>query len=185
MRISKQDHSIVATYESDANAEAAVLALQQGGLDMTRLSIVGAHPPSAGHAIGFYVVGDKIRFQGRRGVCLGGLGGLLRGGGFFLLPAIGSLVAIGPVVRALTAALEKATAPGALAVLCAALTDIGLPIKLGAKHAVDVARGRFLVIANARGSMVEEAYRMLAGTIPFEMTAQPIAGGTQESELLS
>ena len=62
MTESTQEDAVVAIYDSHQSAEDAVKALQQAGLDMKRLSIVGQDYRTEEHALGFYTSGDRMKF---------------------------------------------------------------------------------------------------------------------------
>lgn len=93
-----QEHFVVAIYDSHTAAEVAVKALQTSGLDMRQLSIVGKDFQTEEHAVGFYTTGDRMKFWGGRGAFWGTMCGMLFGSSFFLIPAIGPLVVMGPLV---------------------------------------------------------------------------------------
>ncbi len=57
MTESTQEESVVAIYATHDGAEAGIKALQQAGLDMKRLSLVGKDFHTEGHALGFYTAG--------------------------------------------------------------------------------------------------------------------------------
>lgn len=158
-----QEQSIVAIYETHANAEAAVKTLQQAGIDMKQLSIVGKDFHTEEHALGFYTSGDRMKFWGARGAFWGSLWGMLFGSALFFIPAIGPIVAMGPVVGWIIGALEGAAVGGVAGVLVAALTSIGIPEDSVVKYELEVKAGKFLVLAHGTAAMVEQA-RTLLGT---------------------
>jgi hypothetical protein len=171
----QSDHSVVAVYDTHIAAEAAVHALQAAGLDMSRLSIVGKNLHTEENVVGFYTLGDRMRFWGMRGAFWGGLWGVLFGGAFFFLPAIGPIVAMGPLVVALSGMLEGAAVGSVAGMLGAALVEIGIPVSHALKYEVDVKAGKFLVIANGPADVIERARGVLAPTGAHEITAQPVA----------
>jgi uncharacterized membrane protein len=166
-----QEHSTVAIYETHADAEAAVRALQQAGLDMTRLSIVGKDFHSEEQALGFYTSGDRMKFWGGRGALWGSLWGMLFGGAFFFLPAIGPIVAMGPLVGWIVGALEGAAVGGAAGVLGAALSSIGIPKDSVVRYELEVKAGKFLVLARGSAEMIERARAVLGTTGAWQLTA--------------
>ncbi|MFM2418664.1 MAG: hypothetical protein RL385_3387, partial [Pseudomonadota bacterium] len=93
-----KEHAVVAIYDTHTGAEAAIRALQQSGVDMKQLSIVGKDFQTEEHALGYYTAGDRMKFWGGRGAFWGSLWGMLFGGAFFLIPAVGPLVVMGPLV---------------------------------------------------------------------------------------
>lgn len=159
-----QEHSIVAAYETHTAAEDAVKALQQSGLDMKRLSIVGRDFHTEENALGFYTSGDRMKFWGSRGALWGSLWGVLFGSAFFFLPAIGPLIVMGPLVGWIAGALEGAAVGGAAGVLGAALLGIGIPKDSVVKYELEVKAGRYLVIVRGPAEIVAHAKAMLAPT---------------------
>jgi uncharacterized membrane protein len=156
--------SMVATYDSHDKAEAAIKVLQAAGLDMTRMSIVGRDFHTAEHALGFYTSGDRMKFWGSNGAFWGGLWGLLAGGALFVVPVIGPLVVMGPLVAALVGVIEGAALGGSAGVLAAALASTGIPDNRTVKYELDVQAGNFLVIVNGTADMVTHARAMLGTT---------------------
>ena len=161
MTESTQEHSVVAVYESHIAAEAGIKALQAAGLDMKRLSIIGKDFQTEEHALGFYTSGDRIKFWGGRGAFWGSLWGLLFGGAFFFIPAIGPVVVLGPLVTWIVTALEGAAVGGAVGVLAAALTSLGLPKDSVVKYETSLKAGKFLLIAHGTVDEVEQARNIL------------------------
>jgi hypothetical protein len=170
MTESTQEHSVVAVYESHIAAEAGIKALQAAGLDMKRLSIIGKDFQTEEHALGFYTSGDRIKFWGGRGAFWGSLWGLLFGGAFFFIPAIGPIVVLGPLVTWIVAALEGAAVGGAVGVLAAALTSLGIPKDSVVRYETDVKAGKFLLLAHGTADMIQHA-RVVLG----EHTAAQLA----------
>ena len=159
-----QPQSIVAVYESHDLAEAAVKALQHAGIDMKHLSIVGKDFHTEEHAVGFYSVGDRMKFWGIRGAFWGTLWGMMFGSAFFLLPVVGPVVVMGPLVSFLVGALEGAAVGGAVGVLGSALSQVGIPAESIVKYEVDVKAGKFLLIAHGSSEMLAHAKTILGTT---------------------
>jgi len=159
-----QEHSVVAIYDSHTDAENAIKALQQAGLDMKRLSIVGKDFHTEEHALGFYSSGDRMKFWGGRGAFWGTLWGMLFGSAFFFIPAFGPLVVMGPLVGWIVGSLEGAAIGGAAGVLAAALTSIGIPKDSVVKYETEVRAGKFLVLARGTADMIEHAHVVLGTT---------------------
>jgi hypothetical protein len=159
-----QKDSIVAIYDAHTGAEAAIKALQEAGLDMKTLSIVGKDFHTEEHALGFYTSGDRMKFWGKRGAFWGSLWGMLFGGAFFFIPGIGPLIVMGPFVAWIVGALEGATLGGVAGVLAAALTTAGFPRDSALKYEVEVKAGKYLVLAHGTGEMIEKARAILGNT---------------------
>jgi hypothetical protein len=62
-----KNNSFVAIYPSHAAAEAAIKELQQGGFDMTKLSIVGRDYHTDEHVFGYCNAGDRMKYWGKNG----------------------------------------------------------------------------------------------------------------------
>jgi len=62
-----KNDSIVAIYPSHLAAEAAIKELQQSGFDMKKLSIVGRDYHTDEHVVGYYNVGDRMKYWGKTG----------------------------------------------------------------------------------------------------------------------
>lgn len=171
MTESTQEQSVVAIYDSHVGAEAGIKALQQAGFDMKRLSIIGKDFHTEEHALGFYTSGDRIKFWGGRGAFWGTLWGMLFGSAFFVVPALGPIVVMGPLVAWIVGALEGAAVGGAAGVFAAALTSIGIPKDSVVKYELDVKAGKFLVLARGSAEMIEHARFVLRSTRASALTA--------------
>ncbi len=170
MTESTQEQTVVAIYDSHTGAEAAIKALQQAGLDMKRLSIIGKDFQTEEHALGFYSSGDRMKIWGGQGAFWGTLWGVLFGGAFFVIPALGPIVVMGPLVAWIVGALEGAAIGGAAGVLTAALTSIGIPKDSVVKYELDVKTGKFLVLARGTAEMIEHARSVLHSTGASRLT---------------
>ncbi|MGC3014788.1 general stress protein, partial [Enterococcus faecium] len=83
----------VFVYHQDA--EDAVRKLAASGFDMTHFSIVGQGFHSEEKVVGFYNVGDRIKFWGKKGAFWGSLWSLFFGGIFLTIPMIGPVMVLG------------------------------------------------------------------------------------------
>jgi uncharacterized membrane protein len=91
-------NSVVAVYDSHEQAERAVQALQQAGVDMKSLSIAGRGVHTDEHVVGYYNAGDRMKYWGKVGAFWGGFWGLLFGSAAFAIPGIGPVLVAGPLV---------------------------------------------------------------------------------------
>src|SRR5215203_1684026 len=103
-----KDDAAIAVFHSHRVAEEAVKLLQSDGFDMNKLSIVGKDFHTEEHVVGFYNMGDRVKYWGTLGAFWGGLWGLLFGAAFFWVPGIGMVAFAGPIVAAVISALENA-----------------------------------------------------------------------------
>ena len=74
--------TIIAVFPDHNTAEAAVKTLAQAGFDIKSLSLVGKGYHTDEKVVGFYNVGDRVKFWGKQGAFWGGLWGLFLGGLF-------------------------------------------------------------------------------------------------------
>jgi len=76
-----ETNSVVAIYETHSQAEEAVKELQRSGFDMKKMSIVGKDYHTDEHVVGYYNIGDRMKYWGKQGAFLGRyLGDVVRGG---------------------------------------------------------------------------------------------------------
>ena len=156
MQVATDTGTAVAVYPDHSEAETAVKALQRGGFDMRKLSIIGADYHSEEDVVGYYNTGDRMKSWGRNGAFWGGIWGLFFGAAFFIVPGIGPLVAAGPIVAAIVSALEGAVLVGAIGALGAGLVGLGVPKNSILQYETAVKAGKFLVVAH--GSRQEAAH---------------------------
>jgi uncharacterized membrane protein len=166
MSNSTQEHAIVGVFTSHLRAEAAIRALQEDGMEMKKLSIVGKNFQTEEHAVGFYTAGDRMMHWGGQGVFWGSLWGILLGSGLFFIPGIGPIVALG--------ALEGAAVGGTAGVLGAALLNLGVPDDQIVKYETEVKAGKFLVLARGTAGDIEQAHRVLGTSGASPLAAHAI-----------
>ena len=116
--------TVVAIFEDHGAAESAVKKLAASGFEMKNLSVVGKGYRTEEKAIGFYNVGDRIKFWGARGAFWGGLWGLFFGGLFLAVPVVGHVVVLGYLASVLFGAVENAVVLGGLSALGGRSTDL-------------------------------------------------------------
>ncbi len=87
--------SVVATFPDHVAAEAAVKKLQAAGFDMKNLSVIGKGFHTEEKVVGFYNMGDRVKFWGARGAFWGGFWGLFFGGLVLTVPVVGHVVVLG------------------------------------------------------------------------------------------
>lgn len=174
MTKSIQERAVVGVYATHTAAELAIKALQDAGIDMKKLSIIGKNYQTEEHAVGFYTAGDRMRFWGGQGAFWGSLWGMLFGGALFFIPAVGPLVAMGPVVGWIAGALEGAVVGGSIGVFGAVLSSVGIAEDQVVKYETEVKAGRFLVLARSSVEEIERAQGILETTGALHLTAQPV-----------
>ncbi len=163
-------NSVVAVYRTHTEADEAVKELQSGGVDMHKLSIVGKGYHTEEQAVGYYTTGDRMKYWGKIGAFWGGFWGLLFGSAFFLIPGIGPILAAGPVVAWIVAALEGAVEVGALGALGTGLYSIGIPKDSIVKYEAALKTDQFLLIVNGTAAEVVKAKDIIESTHPAQFS---------------
>lgn len=158
-------NAIVAVYDSHDDAESAVKTLEHGGFDMRKLSIVGRDYHTEEHVIGYYNAGDRIKYWGTTGAFWGGVWSILFGSAFLMIPGMGPLLAAGPIVGWIAAALEGAIVVGGMSAIGAGLFSLGIPKNSIVQYEAALKAGKFLVIAHGTEDEVKCARQTLGGTI--------------------
>ena len=157
-------NSVVGIYKTHTEAEAAVKELQKSGFDMKKLSVVGKDYHTEENVVGFYNAGDRMKYWGKLGAFWGGLWAILFGSAFFVIPGLGQLVVLGPLVMIIVGALEGALVTGGLTALGAGLYSIGIPRDSIVKYETALKSDKFLVIAHGTTGDVAKAKSILEST---------------------
>lgn len=158
------NHSIVATYSSHTDAEAAIKELQQSGFDMKKLSIVGRDYHTDEHVVGYYNAGDRMKMWGKTGAFWGGFWGLLLGAGFFWIPGLGPLWVAGPAVGWIVGALEGSVVVGGLSALGAGLYSLGIPQDSILRYETAIKTDRFILVVHGSAEEITQAQGVLSST---------------------
>ncbi len=162
------NNSVVAVYTTHTEADQAVKELQRGGVDLRKLSIVGKGYHTDEHAVGYYNTGDRMKYWGKMGAFWGGFWGLLFGSAFFMIPGLGPILAAGPVVAWIVAALEGAAVVGGVSALGAGLYSMGIPKDSIVKYETALKTDQFLLIANGTAAEVAKAKDIIESTHPAQ-----------------
>ena len=168
-----KENSVVAIYHMHTEAEEAVKELQRGGVDMHKLSIVGKGCHTDEQVMGYYNTGDRMEYWGKTGAFWGGFWGLLFGSALFVIPGIGPVLAAGPVVAWIVAALEGAVVVGGVSALGAGLYSIGIPKDSIVKYETALRTDQFLVIAHGTAAEVAKAKDIIEATNPADARYMP------------
>jgi uncharacterized membrane protein len=173
--------SVVAVYESHAQAEDAVKELQRSRFDMTKISIIGKDYHTEEHVVGYYNTGDRMMCWGRRGAFWGGIWGLLFGAAFFAIPGIGPVLVAGPLVGWIIGALEGAVVVGGVSALGAGLYSIGIPKDSVLKYESALKTGNYvLVVHGLLEANVIAARRIISSTAASELALHASERADQE-----
>ena len=163
-------NSVVAVYATHTEADQAVKELQRGGIDLRKLSIVGKGYHTDEHAIGYYNTGDRMKYWGKAGAFWGGFWGLLFGSAFFMIPGLGPILAAGPVVAWIVAALEGAAVVGGVSALGAGLYSMGIPKDSVVKYEAALKTDQFLLIVHGTAAEVAQAKDIIETTHPAQLS---------------
>ena len=173
------DATAIAVFDNHPAAEEAVRKLHEAGFDMTKLSIVGKDFRADERVVGFYNIGDRVKYWGGAGALWGGLWGLLLGTAFFAVPGIGAVLVGGPLVAAIASGLESAFIVGGLSAIGAALYSIGIPKDSVVRYESALRADKFLVLVNGASDEVARASDILdtskATSIDHHDGSQPAA----------
>jgi hypothetical protein len=161
--------SIVAVFADHQKAENAVKELAAGGFDMKSLSVVGKGYHTDEKVIGFYNMGDRVKFWGSRGAFWGGLWGLFFGGLFLAIPVVGHVVVLGYLAVSAISAIESAVVVGGLSAFGAALYGIGIPKDSVVQYEAEVKANNFLVMAHGTASQMDRAKAILGAARPSQL----------------
>jgi hypothetical protein len=153
--------TVVAVFADHNGAETAIKKLTAAGLEMKNLSIVGKGYHSEEKVVGFYSVGDRIKFWGTRGAFWGGLWGLFLGGLFMSIPVVGHVVVLGYLAASVISAIETAVMVGGLGALGAALYSIGIPKDSVIQYEAALKGDGFLVMAHGGAEDITRAKAIL------------------------
>jgi hypothetical protein len=168
-----KSNSIVAIYTSHTEAEAAVKELQRSGFDMKKLSIVGRDYQSDEHVVGYYNMGDRMKYWGKMGAGIGafwgGLWGLLVGSAFFWVPGLGPMLVAGPLVSWIVGALEGGILIGGMDAIGAGLYSLGIPKDSILKYETALKADKFVLIAHGSAAETARAQGIINGTGPEAM----------------
>jgi len=155
------ENTIISVFNTHAEAEEAVKALDKQGFDMEKLSIVGKGYQTEEHPVGFYTKGDRVRTWGSVGAFWGGIWGLLFAPAVFFIPGIGLVALAGPIVATLMAALEGAVVVGGLSALGAALYSMGIAEDEVIKYETALKADKYVLILHGAEEETDKARQIL------------------------
>jgi hypothetical protein len=156
--------TVIAVFDDHDTAENAVKKLTAAGVEMKHLSLVGKGYHTEENVVGFYNVGDRIKFWGKRGAFWGGLWGLFLGGLFMTIPVVGHVVVLGYLASVVFSGVESAVLVGGLSAFGAALFSIGIPKDSVIQYETDLKADNFLVMVHGTPDEAVRA-RAILGTV--------------------
>lgn len=155
------ESTIISVFNTHAEAEEAVKALDKQGFNMEKLSIIGKGYQTEEHPVGFYTKGDRIRTWSSIGAFWGGIWGLLFAPAVFFIPGIGLVALAGPIVASLMAALESAVVIGGLSALGAALYGMGVAEDDVIKYETALKADKYVLILHGNEDEIAKARQIL------------------------
>lgn len=164
--MAETNNMVVAVFTDHDQADAAIKALQKAGFDMRKLSIVGKDFHTEEHAVGYFNMGDRVKFWGKKGAFWGGLAGILFSSAFLVIPVVGQVIVLGPIVSSIIGGLEGAAVVGGTSALFGALTSLGIPKDSVVRYESEVGEGKFLVVAHGTPDELARAKTVLAAANP-------------------
>jgi uncharacterized membrane protein len=167
--------SVIAVYPDHQAAEDAVKSLTNAGFEMKQLSVIGKGYHTEEKVVGFYNVGDRIKFWGVRGAFWGGLWSMFFGGLFLTIPVIGHVVVLGYLAATAFSAIEGAVLTGGLSALGAALYGIGIPKDSVVQYETALKADGFLVMAHGSADDVARAKGILGTSNPSSLEVHTAA----------
>ena len=159
----------VGIFNDHHSADNAINKLVSHGFAMKDLSVVGKGFHTEEKVVGFYNVGDRMVFWGKRGAFWGGLWGLFFGGVVLTLPVLGPIVVLGTLASTLILGAETAIIGGGISVLGAALYSIGVPRDSVIEYEAALKSDGFLVLAHGSAEEMKRAKEILGTLNPLQV----------------
>jgi uncharacterized membrane protein len=168
--------TVIAVFATHDEADAAVRNLAKEGFALKDLSVVGKGYHTEDHAVGFYNIGDRVRFWGKRGLVWGGLWGMFFGGLFLTIPVVGHVIILGYLAVVAASAVEGAVTVGGLSAIGAALASIGIAHDSVVQYETVLKADSFLVMAHGTAEEMARAHDLLAKANPASVQIHSQAG---------
>ena len=165
----ERNDSVIAVFAEHSAAETAIKKLTAAGFEMKNLSVVGKGYHTDEKVVGFYNIGDRIKFWGTRGAFWGGFWGLFLGGLFMTVPVVGHVVVLGYLATILIAGIENAIVVGGLSAIGAALYSIGVPKDSVIEYETALKTDSFLVMAHGPAAEIARAKTILGTVNPTRL----------------
>lgn len=164
-----QANAVIATYSNHEAADAAVKKLTTAGFEFKNLSIIGKGFHSEETAVGFYTVGDRVKFWGARGAFWGGLWGMFFGGVLMTVPLVGQVVVLGYLASMVVSAIEGAVMIGGLSAFGAAVVSAGFPKDSVVKYETALRSDGFIVMVHGEAEEISRAHMLLDHFKPISL----------------
>lgn len=177
--------TVIAVFADHPAAEAAVKKLTAAGFEMKNLSVVGKGYHTDEKVVGFYNMGDRVKFWGKRGAFWGGFWGLFLGGLFMTIPVVGHVIVLGYLATIAIAGIENAVVVGGLSALGAALYSIGIPKDSVIQYESALRADSFLVMAHGTAVEIARAKAILGTVNPSRLEVHVGASATESADSLA
>lgn len=161
----KSMNSVVAVYRHHADAEDAVHRLEQAGIPIQKVSIIGRNFELREDVQGYYRPSDAALEGAGFGAWMGGLFGLLMGFGMFVFPVAGTLIVLGPLAGMIAGAVSGA----GMGALVNGLMALGIPKDKALKYQSRLQAGEFLVTVTGNPEEVNRAKEVLQNSGEIEL----------------
>jgi uncharacterized membrane protein len=159
------ERSVVGIYDTMAQAEAAVYALDRAGFPVKHISIVTQNLASAKTTHGYITPSDDLTVRGAAtGAWVGGLLSLLVGAAFLWIPGFGPLMVAGRLAALLLAGVEGTMMGAATGSLLGALANWGIAEEHILDYEKQLRASKHLVIAYGTAEEVDKAHTILQET---------------------
>jgi hypothetical protein len=175
----EHNDSVIAVFTDHQKADAAIKKLTLAGFDMKNLSVVGKGYHTEEKAVGFYNIGDRMKFWGIRGAFWGGFWGLFLGGLFMTIPVVGHVVILGYLAAVVISGVENAVIVGGLSALGAALYGLGIPKDTVIQYENALKADDFLVMAHGNAEEVARGKAILGTTGPSRLDVHSVTPARQ------
>ena len=153
--------SVIAVFQNHQSAETAIKKLISEGFEVRNLSVVGKGFHTKEPIIGFYAVGDRIKFWGSQGAFWGDLWGQFFGGLMLTIPPLGQVVVLGSLAENIATSIEGEAVVGGLSCLGGALYALGVPRDNVGNYESAVRVDGVLVIAHGTEAEIARAKAIL------------------------
>jgi hypothetical protein len=164
-----QSESVIAVFGEDLEIREAVKKLEIAGFPLETLSVVGRKYRAGETIVGFYNIGNRMKFWGKRGALWGALWGLFLGGVSLTIPGVGPIMVLGYLTTIVVSAVEGAIMMGGLSALGAALYSVGVPRDSIIQYEQAVKADGFLVIVHGALEELKRASAILAHGNPSRL----------------
>lgn len=170
-------HTIVAVYEGDTAARAAVAALEADGIPQSDISYVARHGGgTAATSSSIDRTADESSDAGKdagigavAGTGVGAVTGVLAGLGMLAIPGIGPIVAAGTLVTALAGAGAGAAAGAGIGGLVGSFTSAGVSEEDAHRYSEAVRRGGAAITVAADDAVIDRVRRILEDHHPIDL----------------